>query len=214
MRTLVREASRRPLQIEPAPPRMIEQFEVFRRGLRTQRPRKLPLFGREVSGTPRSTSSLRDARIDSHRRDLYPRMSHQISSRRAPFRTCKLPRLAVRIAPIVVVNAVGNVGKLLNLAQYQASADRVHRAGRNEDCVARVHRHVNQSVFSRPVRDHLHKRFPRDASFATRPALPRRVARSPRTTSPSFRGRPQLPRVFARTRRRDEPARRACLPRK
>ena len=48
------------------------------------------------------------------------------------------PRLAVGAGSVPVEESVGHVARLLDLGDQQAGADRVHRAGRNEDAVARA----------------------------------------------------------------------------
>ncbi len=48
----------------------------------------------------------------------------------------QLAGAALRIAPVVIIDTVGEVGVLLNFAEHQSGADRVRRASWNENGVA------------------------------------------------------------------------------
>ena len=61
-------------------------------------------------------------------------------------RNVQLPGLAICAQTAVVVDAVGDVGVLLNFRHHDALADGVQRAGGDEEAVPFVHRHSVQHV--------------------------------------------------------------------
>ena len=61
-------------------------------------------------------------------------------------RDVQLPGLAICAQTAVVVDAVGDVGVLLDLCHHDALADGVQRAGGDEEAVPLVHRHGVQHV--------------------------------------------------------------------
>ena len=68
-----------------------------------------------------------------------------------------------RVAAVVVVHAIGEVGVLLDLAEHHTRADCVHRAGGNEDGFAGLHWQMLYTVLRRALQDGLAERLARHA---------------------------------------------------
>ena len=58
-------------------------------------------------------------------------------------------RLPLRVAAIVIVNTIGDVGMFLDLAEDQSRSNRVRCAGGNKNCLSCMHRNVLQTILRR-----------------------------------------------------------------
>ena len=77
----------------------------------------------------------------------------------------QVARLALRVAAIVIVDAIGDVRVLLDFAEDEAAADGVRGAGGNEDGIARAHRNVFEQILGGAVHDGALEFFSGDAGL-------------------------------------------------
>ncbi len=68
-------------------------------------------------------------------------------------------RLAVRPDAVVIEDAIGNVGMLLDFAQGDAGTNRVRRPGRHENGVTRMNRHACKTILRGTIDDGALKRL-------------------------------------------------------
>ena len=124
---------------------------------------------------------------------------------------CSARELAVGVAAIVIVDAIGEIGVLLNFAEHQARRRSCARCRRERKCVAGTHRNVLQAIFGGAVGDGAFETFAGDLRlqpdehFRAGP----RAHRVPHFGLAAAAGGLLVPRgIFVV---RDEPARKACL---
>ena len=75
----------------------------------------------------------------------------------------QVARLALRVAAIVIEDAIGDVRVLLDFAEDEAAADCVRGAGGNEDGITGAHRNVFEAVLGGAVGDRALEFFGGDA---------------------------------------------------
>ncbi len=150
----------------PPPSRKIRRSKCSREDAAEIFPWKFPFLGGEIGasgeiGFPYAAADGAPATAGRHRLDasagLFSEADHferLLDVQRA--------RLALGVAAVVIINAVGEIGLLLNFAEHQARADGVHGAGGDEDGVARADRNSFETLHDPALRDGVDKILARD----------------------------------------------------
>ena len=128
---------------------------MFRRRGGFDRQMKIPSFGGEVPAG--NQISLGDrAALDGHRVEFSAHLLAELNHiQRLVY--MQRARVALGVAAVVIVNAVGQIGVLLNLAEDQASADGMRGTRRDEHRVIGLHGDAREVVFRGALLDRLAK---------------------------------------------------------
>ena len=149
---------------------------------RENRLRKFPFLDREITAGDEVRFG-DGAALDSKRLDFSAVLLAEANHVKC-FLDVQCACATVRIAAIVIVNAVSDVGVLLNLAEDISGTDCVNCARRNEDGIAGNERDAIETIFSGAACDGVLEIIESDLAASARRALPLRGGRARRTTFP------------------------------
>ena len=77
----------------------------------------------------------------------------------------QIARAALRVAAVVIEDAIGKIRIFLNFAEHQSGPNGVRGAGRNENSFSPAQRNALQATFSRTILNRALEYFRRDVGF-------------------------------------------------
>src|SRR5579862_5096756 len=129
------------------------QVEMFSPGSGRNGLRKCPFFSREVAARNKKSLSHRPTR-GTHRLN-FPTALVPETNYLERLLNVQFAPAALRVAPIVIVNAIRQIRMLLYLAEHQSRANRMRRPRRNENRITLAHGDSLQTFFRGSVADGL-----------------------------------------------------------